>query len=139
MAMMPKRVKHRKQQRGKMRGMATRGQTVSFGDYGLQSMELAWVSAKQLEAGRVAATHYLHREGRVYVRVFPDKPITAKPLETRMGTGKGEVTDWVAVVKPGTILFEVSGVDETTARSAFRRIASKMPVRCRMLGRRLAL
>ena len=139
MAMMPKRVKHRKQQRGKMRGMATRGQTVSFGDYGLQSMELAWVSAKQLEAGRVAATHYLHREGRVYVRVFPDKPITAKPLETRMGTGKGEVTDWVAVVKPGTILFEVSGVDEATARSAFRRIASKMPVRCRMIGRRLAL
>jgi large subunit ribosomal protein L16 len=139
MAMMPKRVKHRKQQRGKMRGMATRGQTVSFGDYGLQSMALAWVSAKQLEAGRVAATHYLHREGRVYVRVFPDKPITAKPLETRMGTGKGEVTDWVAVVKPGTILFEVGGVDEATARSAFRRIASKMPIRCRMVGRRLAL
>jgi large subunit ribosomal protein L16 len=87
----------------------------------------------------VAATHFLHREGRVYVRVFPDKPVTAKPLETRMGTGKGEVDEWVAVVKPGTILFEVGGVDEATARAACRRIASKMPVRCRMLGRRYSL
>jgi large subunit ribosomal protein L16 len=136
MALMPKRVKHRKQQRGKVRGMASRGNTVSFGDYGLQSMKRGWVTAKQLEAGRVAATHFLHREGRVYIRVFPDKPVSAKPLETRMGTGKGEVEDWVAVVKPGTILFEVGGVDEATARAAFRRIASKMPVRCRMLGRR---
>jgi large subunit ribosomal protein L16 len=99
-------------------------------------MKRGWVTAKQLEAGRVAATHFLHREGRVYIRVFPDKPVSAKPLETRMGTGKGEVEDWVAVVKPGTILFEVGGVDEATARAAFRRIASKMPVRCRMLGRR---
>lgn len=139
MALMPKRVKHRKQQRGRMRGMASRGHTVSFGDYGLQSMELAWVTSQQLEAGRVAATHFLHREGRVYIRVFPDKPVTAKPLETRMGTGKGEVADWVAVVKPGTILFEVGGVDEATARAAFRRIASKMPIRCRMIGRRYAL
>ena len=136
MALMPKRVKHRKQQRGKMHGMASRGNTVAFGDYGIQSMALGWVTAKQLEAGRVAATHFLHREGRVYIRVFPDKPVSAKPLETRMGTGKGEVDDWVAVVKPGTILFEVGGVDEATARAAFRRIASKMPVRCRMLGRR---
>jgi large subunit ribosomal protein L16 len=121
-----------------MRGMASRGHTVSFGDFGLQSMDLAWVTAQQLEAGRVAATHFLHREGRVYIRVFPDKPVTAKPLETRMGTGKGEVADWVAVVKPGTILFEVGGVDEMTARAAFRRIASKMPIRCRMIGRRHA-
>ena len=136
MALMPKRVKHRKQQRGKVRGKASRGNTVSFGDYGLQSMNPGWVTARQLEAGRVAATHFLHREGRVYIRVFPDKPVSAKPLETRMGTGKGEVEDWVAVVKPGTILFEVGGVDEATARAAFRRIASKMPVRCRMLGRR---
>ena len=136
MALMPKRVKHRKQQRGKVRGKASRGNTVSFGDFGLQSMDLGWVTAKQFEAGRVAATHFLHREGRVYIRVFPDKPVTAKPLETRMGTGKGEVEDWVAVVKPGTILFEVGGVDEATARAAFRRVASKMPVRCRMLGRR---
>jgi large subunit ribosomal protein L16 len=137
MALMPKRVKHRKQQRGRMRGMASRGHTVSFGDFGLQSMGLAWVTSRQLEAGRVAATHFLHREGRVYIRVFPDKPVTAKPLETRMGTGKGEVADWVAVVKPGTILFEVGGVDEATARAAFRRVASKMPIRCRMIGRRL--
>ena len=136
MAMMPKRVKHRKQQRGRMRGMATRGNTVSFGDYGLQSLDLAWVTAKQLEAGRVAATHFLHREGRVYIRVFPDKPVTSKPLETRMGTGKGEVEDWVAVVKPGTILLEIGGVDENTAKSAFRRVANKMPVQCRMIGRR---
>ncbi|MCJ7544631.1 MAG: 50S ribosomal protein L16 [Phycisphaerae bacterium] len=136
MALMPKRVKHRKQQRGKVRGKASRGNTVSFGDYGLQSMNPGWVTARQLEAGRVAATHFLHREGRVYIRVFPDKPVSAKPLETRMGTGKGEVDEWVAVVKPGTILFEIGGVDEATARLAFRRIASKMPVRCRMLGRR---
>ena len=121
-----------------MRGMATRGNTVSFGDFGLQSMDLAWVTAKQLEAGRVAATHFLHREGRVYIRVFPDKPITSKPLETRMGTGKGEVEEWVAVVKPGTVLFEVGGVDEATAKMALARVAHKMPVRCRMLSRRHA-
>ncbi|RPI60701.1 MAG: 50S ribosomal protein L16 [Planctomycetaceae bacterium] len=136
MAMMPKRVKHRKSQRGKMRGLASRGNTVSFGEFGLQSMETSWVTARQLEAGRVAATHYLHREGRVYIRVFPDKPISCKPLETRMGTGKGELKEWVAVVKPGTLLFEVSGVDENTAKAAFRRVASKMPVRCRMIQRR---
>ncbi len=139
MAMMPKRVKYRKQQRGHMRGMATRGNTVSFGDYGLQSLRLGWVTAKQLEAGRVAATHFLHREGRVYVRVFPDKSITSKPLETRMGTGKGEVEEWVAVVKPGTIIFEIGGVDENTAKSALRRVAHKMPLRCRMIGRRHAV
>jgi large subunit ribosomal protein L16 len=136
MAMMPKRVKHRKAQRGKNRGLASRGNTVSFGDFGLQSLEPAWVTARQLEAGRVAASHYLQREGRVYCRVFPDKPVTKKPLETRMGTGKGEVEEWVAVVKPGTIIFEVAGVDEATARQAFRRVASKMPVRCRLIARR---
>jgi large subunit ribosomal protein L16 len=136
MAMMPKRVKYRKSQRGKMRGQATRGNTVSFGEYGLQSMSLGWVTARQLEAGRVAATHYLHREGRVYIRVFPDKPISAKPLETRMGKGKGETAEWVAVIKPGTILFEIGGVEETTARGAFRRVAAKMSVRCRMVQRR---
>ena len=136
MALMPKRVKHRKQQRGKVRGKASRGNTVSFGDYGLQSMNPGWVTARQLEAGRVAATHFLHREGRVYIRVFPDKPVSAKPLETRMGTGKGDVEDWVAVVKPGTILFEVGGVDETTAKNAFRRVAAKMPIRVRLVHRR---
>jgi large subunit ribosomal protein L16 len=139
MAMMPKRVKYRKQQRGRIRGMATRGNTVSFGDYGLQSLKPGWITAKQLEAGRVAATHFLHREGRVYIRVFPDKSVTSKPLETRMGTGKGEVEEWVSVVKPGTILFEIGGVDEETARSALRRVAHKMPVRCRMIGRRYAV
>jgi large subunit ribosomal protein L16 len=139
MAMMPKRVKHRKCQRGKMRGQATRGNTVSFGEYGLQSTELAWVSGRQIEAGRVAATHFLHREGRIYIRIFPDHPISKKPLETRMGTGKGETEEWVAIVKPGTILFEVGGIDENTAKSAFRRVASKMPVRCRMIQRRHAL
>ena len=139
MALMPKRVKYRKQQRGKMRGQATRGNTVSFGEYGLQSMALAWVTSRQIEAGRVAATHFLHREGRVYIRVFPDKPVSAKPLETRMGTGKGDVEEWVAVVKPGTILFEVGGVDETTAKNAFRRVAAKMPIRVKLVHRRRGL
>jgi large subunit ribosomal protein L16 len=139
MALMPKRVKYRKQQRGSMRGKATRGNTVSFGDYGLQSLGLGWVTARQLEAGRVAATHFLHREGHVYMRVFPDKSVTAKPLETRMGTGKGEVAEWVAVVKPGTVIFEIGGVDENTAKAALRRVAHKMPVRCRMVGRRHAI
>src|SRR3990172_2343993 len=125
MALMPKRVKHRKQQRGRMRGNATRGLTVAFGDYGLQSLALGWVTDQQLEAGRVAATHYLHRGGRVYMRVFPDKPVSAKPLETRMGKGKGETANWVAVVKPGTILYEIGGVDEVTAKSALRLVAHK--------------
>ncbi|MCE5327833.1 MAG: 50S ribosomal protein L16 [Planctomycetaceae bacterium] len=136
MALMPKRIKHRKQMRGTMTGKATRGHTVSFGDVGVQSMDTCWVTARQLEAGRVAATHYLHREGRVYIRVFPDKPISAKPLETRMGKGKGETKEWVARVKPGTILFEIGGVDEETAKTALRRIAHKMPVRCRLVHRR---
>jgi large subunit ribosomal protein L16 len=136
MAMMPKRIKHRKQMRGKMNGMATRGQTVAFGDYGIQSLEAHWITARQLEAGRVAATHYLHREGKVYIRVFPDKPISSKPLETRMGKGKGETKDWVACVKPGTVLFEIGGVDDETAKQALVRVAHKMPVRCRLLARR---
>ena len=136
MAMMPKRIKHRKQMRGKMNGHATRGQTVAFGDYGIQSLEAHWITARQLEAGRVAATHYLHREGKVYIRVFPDKPISSKPLETRMGKGKGETKDWVACVKPGTVLFEIGGVDDETAKLALVRVAHKMPVRCRLLSRR---
>ena len=139
MAMMPKRVKYRKAQRGKMKGLATRGNKVDFGEYGLQSLEQAWISAKHIEAGRVAAQHYLHREGRVYIRIFPDHPISKKPLETRMGTGKGEVEEWVAIVKPGAVLFEVAGIDENTARGALRRVASKMPVKCRMIQRRHAL
>ena len=137
--MMPKRIKHRKQMRGSIRGQATRGNTVAFGDYGLQSLEPAWITARQLEAGRVAATHFLHREGRVFIRIFPDKPVSGKPLETRMGKGKGETKDWVAVVKPGTVLFEIGGVDDDTAKQALVRVAHKMPVRCRLLVRRRAL
>lgn len=139
MALMPKRVLHRKQQRGRIRGNATRGNTVAFGEYGLQGLQPAWITARQIEAGRVAATHFLHREGRVYIRIFPDKPVSSKPLETRMGKGKGETENWVAIVKPGTVLFEISGVDETTARSALRRVANKMPIKCRFVHRRRAL
>ncbi|MFO0962426.1 MAG: 50S ribosomal protein L16 [Phycisphaerales bacterium] len=137
--LIPKRVKFRKQQRGKMRGNATRGNYVAFGDYGLQSLEACWVSGRQLEAGRIAAQHFLRRQGKVFIRVFPDKPISKKPLETRMGTGKADVDYWAAVVKPGTVLFEVAGVPEELAKQAFARIASKMPVRCRFVGRRLAV
>lgn len=135
MALMPKRIKHRKQMRGKMKGNATRGHTVAFGDFGLQALEQAWITNRQIEAGRVAATHFLRREGRVYVRIFPDKPISAKPLEVRMGKGKGETAAWVACVKPGTVLFEIGGVDEITAKQALARMANKMPIRCRMAHR----
>lgn len=135
MALMPKRVKHRKMQRGRVRGNATRGNRVSFGDFGLQTLEAGWITARQIEAGRVAATHFLHREGRVYIRIFPDKPVSSKPLETRMGKGKGEPEMWVAPVKPGTMLFEISGTEADTAKAALRRIACKMPVRCRLVKR----
>ena len=139
MALMPKRVKHRKQQRGRNRGNATRGNTVAFGDFGIQSLQHAWINARQIEAGRVAATHFLHREGRVHIRIFPDKPVSGKPLEVRMGKGKGEVAAWVAVVKPGTVLYEIGGVDEETARQALNRVAHKMPVRCRLITRRIGV
>ena len=139
MAMMPKRVKFRKSQRGKMRGVASRGNTVSFGEYGLQSQEIAWITAKQIEAGRVACSHFLHREGRVFIRIFPHKPVSGKPLETRMGKGKGEPEYWVAIVKPGTVMFEISGVDEVTAKKCLARVAHKMPVHCRFVERRHAV
>ena len=139
MALMPKRVKYRKQQRGKMKGNATRGNFVAFGDYGLQSLQRHWITGKQIEAGRVAATHFLHREGKVYIRVFPDHSYTAKPLEQRMGKGKAEVEGWVARVKPGTMLYEIGGVSEEVARSALARVAYKMPVKCRFVTRRHAL
>ncbi|NLX03737.1 MAG: 50S ribosomal protein L16 [Phycisphaerae bacterium] len=135
MGLMPKRVKFRKSQRGKIHGKATRGNTVAFGDFGLQTLEPAWITSHQIEAGRMAATHFLHREGRVYIRIFPHKSITGKPLETRMGKGKGEIEDWVAVVKPGTVLFEIGGVDEETARLAFTRVAHKMPIKVRFVRR----
>ena len=139
MPLMPKRIKHRKQMRGRIRGNATRGHNVAFGEFGLQSMEGGWITARQIEAGRVSATHYLHREGKVYIRIFPDKPVSAKPLETRMGKGKGETKNWVAVIKPGTVLFEIGGVTEDLAKDALRRVAHKMPVRCRMIHRRIGL
>lgn len=139
MAMMPKRVKFRKSQRGKMKGNATRGNFVAFGEYGLQSLQHAWINAKQIEAGRVAVSHYLHREGRVFIRIFPQKPISSKPLEVRMGSGKGEPEYWAAVVRPGTIMFEISGVDEPTAKKALARVAHKMPVKCRFVARRHAV
>jgi len=136
MALMPKRVKFRKSQRGRMKGNAQRGNYVAFGEYGLQAMELCWLTAQQIEAGRVAATHFLHREGKLWVRVFPDKPVSGKPLETRMGKGKGEPEFWVAVVRPGRILFELGGVPEALARQSLRRVANKMPIRTRMVVRR---
>ena len=139
MATMPKRVKWRKSQRGKIRGMATRGNSVAFGEYGLQCLGSGWITARQMEAGRVAATHFLHREGRVYLRIFPQKPVSSKPLETRMGKGKGDPEYWVACVRPGMVLFEIGGVEEDVARTALTRIAHKMPYPCRFLKRRHGL
>ena len=139
MPMMPKRVKFRKSQRGKMKGNATRGNTVAFGEFGLQSLETSWVTARQIEAGRVACMHFLRREGRLFIRIFPHKPVSGKPLETRMGKGKGEPEYWCAVVKPGTVMFEVSGCDESTAKRALARVAHKMPVQTRFLARRRAV
>ncbi len=136
---MPKRIKFRKQQRGTLRGNATRGNYVAFGDYGLQALEPHWVSARQIEAGRIAAQHFLRRQGKVYIRFFPDKPISKKPLETRMGKGKADTDFWAARVKPGTILYEIAGVPQDLAKQAMARIAHKMPVRCRFVGRRLAV
>lgn len=136
MRLMPKRVKFRKTQRGQIKGNATRGNTVCFGDYGLQSTEHAMITAQQLEAGRIAATHFVAREGKLVIRVFPHKSVTSKPIETRMGKGKGEPELWVAVVKPGTVLYEMGGVPEDIARQAFNRIAYKMPVKVRFLHRR---
>ena len=139
MPRMPKRIKFRKQMRGKMKGNATRGNYVAFGEYGLQSLDTHWVSARQIEAGRIAAQHFLRRQGKIVIRVFPDKPISKKPLETRMGKGKADTDFWAARVKPGTVLFEISGVPEDVAKQALARIAHKMPVRCRFVGRRLSV
>lgn len=139
MALMPKRVKYRKHQRGKMKGNASRRNYVAFGDYGLQSLQSHWVTGRQIEAGRIAATHFLHREGKVYIRIFPDHSYTSKPLEVRMGKGKAEVEGWVAIVKPGTVLFEIGGVEEDVAKEALLRVAHKMPVRCRFVTRRHTL
>ncbi len=131
----PKRVKYRKQQKGRMRGKATRGNTVAFGEYGLQAQEAAWVSSRQIEAARVAMTRHIKRGGKVWIRIFPDKPITSKPAETRMGKGKGNPEGWVAVVKPGRIMFELEGIDEITARRAMELAAAKLPIKTRFVLR----
>ena len=139
MPRMPKRIKFRKQMRGTLKGNATRGNFVAFGEFGLQSLEAHWISARQIEAGRIAAQHFLRRQGKVFIRIFPDKPISKKPLETRMGKGKADTDYWAACVKPGTMLYEIAGVEEDIAKQAFARIAQKMPVRCRFVGRRLSV
>ncbi len=138
MALMPKRVKHRKSQRGHIKGNATRGNRVVFGDYALQAMQGGWIKAQTIEAGRIAAQQYIRGEGKLYVRMFPHRSITSTPLETRMGKGKGEPEHWVATVKPGTIMYELSGVTEEQARVCFARLAHKMPVRVRFTRRRPA-
>ena len=136
MALMPKRVKHRKVQKGRVKTAATRGNFVAFGEFGVMALEAGWITARQIEAGRVAANHYLAGEGKVRIRIFPSKPVSSKPLETRMGKGKGEPDYWCAVVRPGTILYEIQGAQEATARIALNRIAHKMPIRVRMVERR---
>ncbi|HIB08483.1 MAG TPA: 50S ribosomal protein L16 [Gemmatimonadetes bacterium] len=131
----PKRVKHRKTHKGRMRGMAHRGSKVSFGEYGLQALEPSWISNRQIESARVAMTRHIKRGGKVWIRIFPDKPITQKPAETRMGKGKGNPEGWVAVVKPGRIMFELEGVDESTAQRALELAAAKLPIKCRFVLR----
>jgi large subunit ribosomal protein L16 len=136
---MPRRVKYRKTQRGRIKGHATRGTTVEFGEFGLQALEPAWITARQIEAARVAITHFLSREGHVYLRVYPQKSVSGKPAETRMGKGKGEPEYWVAVVKPGTVLYEIGGVPDDMAKEALNRAAHKLPIRVRLCRRRRAL
>ncbi len=131
----PKRVKYRKQMRGRMKGKASRGAEVSFGDYGLQALEPGWVTARQIEAARRALVRFMRRRGKVWIRIFPDKPVTKKPAETRMGKGKGAVDHWVAVVKPGRIMFEISGLDENGAREAMRLAAHKISLKTKFTSR----
>jgi large subunit ribosomal protein L16 len=133
--LMPKKVKYRKQQRGKRAGKAWSGGTVAFGDFGLKSTEVAWVTDRQIEAARIAISRHVKREGRMWIRIFPDKPITKKPQETRMGKGKGAPEQWVAVVKPGRVLYEMEGVTEAMAREAFRLAAHKLPVKTKFVRR----
>jgi large subunit ribosomal protein L16 len=133
--MMPKKVKYRKQQRGRMTGKAWRGSSISFGEFGLKAMECGWVTDRQIEAARVAMTRYIKRGGKVWVRLFPDKPITKKPAETRMGKGKGAPEQWVAVIRPGKILFEMEGVDRTVASAAMRLAAHKFAIKTKFIGR----
>ena len=131
--LMPKRVKYRRVQRGRMTGAATRGTTVTHGDFGLQALEPAWITSNQIEAARIAMTRYTKRGGQVWIKIFPDKPITKKPAEVRMGSGKGAVEYWVAVVKPGRVMFEIGGVSEELAREAMRLAANKLPIKCKFI------
>jgi large subunit ribosomal protein L16 len=133
--LMPKKVKFRKQQRGRMKGKAWTGSEVSFGDYGLKALECGWVTDREIEAGRIAITRFIKRSGRIWIRMFPDKPITKKPQETRMGKGKGAPDQWVAVVRPGRIMFEMEGVTETEARAAMRLAAAKLPIQTKFAAR----
>lgn len=133
--LMPKRVKRRKQFRGRMKGQAHRGNTITHGDYGLVATSPSWVTSQQIEAARIALTRHTRRGGQVWIKIFPDKPVTAKPAETRMGSGKGAPEYWVAVVKPGRVLFEVGGIEEATAREALRLASSKLPLRCKVVSR----
>ena len=132
----PKKVKYRKRQKGRMRGLALRGSRVSFGDFGLMAMDCCWLTARQIEAARIAMTRKIKRQGRVWIRIFPDKPLTRKPAETRMGKGKGSPEDWVCVIKPGRVLYEMDGVDERLAREAFALAAAKLPIKTRFVDRK---
>ena len=131
--LLPKRVKYRRVHRGRLTGKAMRGNTVTYGDYGLQALEPAWVTSNQIEAARIAMTHYIKRGGQVWIKIFPDKPVTEKPAETRMGSGKGSPEYWVAVVKPGRVMFEIGGVSEELAREAMRLAAHKLPIKCKLI------
>ncbi|MBQ7005524.1 MAG: 50S ribosomal protein L16 [Clostridia bacterium] len=131
--LLPKRVKRRKVQRGRLKGAAHKGNTVTYGDYGLVALEPSWITSRQIEAARIAMTRYIKRGGQVWIKIFPDKPITQKPAETRMGSGKGSPEYWVAVVKPGRVMFEIKGVDEEVAREAMRLAANKLPIKCKFV------
>ena len=131
--LLPKRVKHRRVQRGRLKGKATRGNKIAYGDFGLVALEPAWITSNQIEAARIAMTRYIKRGGKVWIKIFPDKPITEKPAETRMGSGKGSPEYWVAVVKPGRVMFEIAGVDKELAQEAMRLAANKLPIKCKFV------
>ena len=136
--LLPKRVKYRKQQRGRMKGVATRGNKVAYGEFGLQALQCGWITSQQIEAARIAMTRYIKRGGQVWIKIFPDKPVTSKPLGTRMGSGKGAPDHWVAVVKPGRVMFEIAGVSEEVAREAMRLAMHKLPIKCKFVVKEAA-
>ncbi len=136
--LLPKRVKYRKQQRGRMKGVATRGNKVAYGEFGLQALQCGWITSQQIEAARIAMTRYIKRGGQVWIKIVPDKPVTSKPLGTRMGSGKGAPDHWVAVVKPGRVMFEIAGVSEEVAREAMRLAMHKLPIKCKFVVKEAA-